>query len=166
MQIGVFFGSFDPPHLGHLRSAQHLVNSGSCDQVWLMPCFSHVWRKKLASPNHRLAMAKLLENKNIKVSDLEIKAKKALYTIETLEILKKKYSQHQFSLVIGEKSLKELPKWKEHQKLIKDYHLLVVPEIPGISSSIIRKRVKRGLSIRDLVPEKVRRYIERNKLYK
>lgn len=143
MQIGVFFGSFDPPHLGHLCSAQQLVKSGGCDQIWLMPCFAHVWQKKLVSSKHRLAMLKFLADKKIKISDLEIKAKRALYTIETLAILKKKYPQHRFSLVIGEKSLKELVKWKDHQKLKRDYPLLVAPEIPGVSSSIIRERLKK-----------------------
>lgn len=165
MQIGIFGGSFDPPHFGHLLSAQQLVDFGFCDQVWLMPCFAHVWGKRLSSVKHRSAMTKLLENKKIKVSTLEIEQKRAMPTIETLKILEKKYPKHNFFWVIGEKTLEELPKWKDYRKLIKNYNFLIVPEVEDISSSMIRERVKKGLSIKGLVPEKVRRYIERNKLY-
>lgn len=166
MQTGVFFGSFDPPHFGHLRAIQKLLKQGACDQVWLMPCFSHVWGKELAPAKHRFAMLKFLENKNIKVSDLEIKAKKALYTIETLATLKKKYPQHQFSLVISEKTKDELSEWKDYKELIRGYRLLVLPEVKGISSSMIREKVKLGLPITGLVPQKVAEYIEKHKLYR
>ncbi len=166
MQIGVFGGSFDPPHLGHLLSALQLISFSYCGQVWFMPCFAHVWGKKLSPVKHRLAMTKLLGNKDIKVSALEIEQKRAMPTIETFKIFKKRYPQHQFFWVIGEKTLEELPKWKDYRKLIKNYNFLIVPEVEDISSSIIRERVKKGLSIKGLVPEKVEAYIKRNKLYR
>jgi len=197
MQIAIFGGSFNPPHLGHFLSAQQLVDFGFIDQVWLMPCYAHVWNKKLALIEHRLKMTKFLENEKIKVSELEIKEKKPVYTIETMELLKKKHPRHYFSLIIGEKSLKELSKWKDYKRLIKNYKFLVVPQnssntshprprrgeaeggqssiikpishplwvTTGVSSSIIRKRVKKGISIVGLVPGKVREYIKKNKLY-
>ena len=166
MQIGIFGGSFDPPHLGHLRSAQRLLGHKSVDQAWLMPCYSHVWEKKLSPVKHRLAMTKLLENKNIKVSTIEIEQKRPVPTIETLRILRKKYPNDRFFWVIGEKSLPELPKWKDYEKLISNNDLLVVAEIKGISSSIIRQRVKKNLSLKGFVSKKVAEYIKNNGLYK
>ena len=164
MQIGIFGGSFNPPHLGHLLSSQRLIDSGSCDEVWLMSCYSHVWEKKLSPVKHRLAMTKLLENKSIKVSTLEIEQKRAVHTIETLKLLQKRYPQHQFFWVVGKKSMPELPEWKDYEK-IKD-QIIVVPEIKGISSSIIRQRVKKGLSLKNFIPEKVEAYIKKYGLYK
>ena len=166
MQIGVLGGSFDPPHIGHLLSAQQLVDFGFCGQVWLMPCFAHVWEKKLSPVKHRLRMTRFLENKKIKVSTLEIEQKKALPTIETLRLLKRRYPQHHFCWVIGGKSLLELPKWRDYEELIKNYYFLIVPEEGGISSSIIRERVKKGLSIKGFVPEEVEAYIKKHGLYK
>lgn len=166
MRIGVFGGSFDPAHLGHLRSCQQLVDSRLVDQVWLMPCYAHVWRKKLAPVKDRLTMTKFLENKKIKVSTLEIEQKRAVYTIDTLKLLSSKYPQHRFVWIISSKSLQDLPKWGDYQKLMKKHYFLVVPEIVDVSSSIVRERVKKGLSIKGLVPEKVKEYIEKNKLYR
>jgi len=165
MQIAIFGGSFNPPHLGHFLSAQQLVDFGFVDQVWLMPCYAHVWNKKLASPRHRLAMAKFLENKDIKVSTLEIEQKRAVSTIETLKILIAKHPNYRFLWIIGGKSVSDLPKWQDYEELIKNYYFLIVPEIMDVSSSIVRERTKKGLSIKSLVPEKVREYIEEQGLY-
>lgn len=165
MQIGVLGGSFDPPHIGHLLSVLQLLSFGYVKAVWLMPCFAHVWRKKLSSVKHRLAMVKFLENKNIRVSTIEIEQKRAVPTIETLKILEKEYPLHQFFWIISEKTLDELPKWQDYEKLIKNYDFLIVPEVEGVSSSMIRERVKKGLSIRGLVPEKVAAYIKKHGLY-
>lgn len=187
MQIAVFGGSFDPPHWGHFISSQQLIDFGFADEVWLMPCYAHVWGKKISSVEHRLAMTRLLESRKIKVSTLEIEAERALYTIETLEVLKRQFPKERFFWVIGEKNLAELPKWKDYQKLIKNYQFLVLPQesrwltLPSanfifishplwvrsnLSSSIVRERVKQGLSLEGFIPEKVRRYVVKNKLYR
>jgi len=164
MRIGIFGGSFDPPHRGHLKAVQNLLVLGKIDEIWFMPCYVHVWDKKLAPARHRLAMTRLLKNQKIKVSVLEIEQKKPVYTIETLKLLNSCYHQHQFFWIIGEKNLSELVKWKEAEKVKKQ--LLIVPEIPGICSSLIRQRIKQGKSIKNLVPAKVAAYIKKHGLYK
>ena len=163
MQIGIFGGSFNPPHLGHLRAAQNLLANGRIDEVWLMPCYAHVWQKKLALPKHRLAMTRFLENKKIKVSALETEQKKPVYTIETLKLLSSRYPQHCFFWIIGAKSLAELAKWEKPDEVKKQ--LIIVPEIPGVSSTIIRNRIKKGASIKNLVPAKAAEYIKKHGLY-
>ncbi len=171
MQIGIFGGSFNPPHSGHLRAAQNLLASGRqarpplrrIDEVWFMPCYAHVWNKALAPAQHRLAMLQFFTGNRLKVSTLEIDQKRPVYTVETLKLLSSQYPQHRFFWIIGQKSLPELAKWEEPEK-VKE-RLIVVPEVPGISSTIIRNRIKKGASIKNLVPEKVREYIEKHKLY-
>ena len=163
MQVGIFGGSFDPPHLGHLKAAQNLLASARVDEIWFMPCYVHVWDKKLASARHRLAMLKLLTRPQLKLSTFEVAKKRPVYTIETLKLLNSRYPQHQFFWIIGAKSLPELTKWKEPEKVKKQ--LLVVPEIPGISSTIIRQRIKKSQSIKNLVPAKVADYIKKHGLY-
>ena len=163
MQVGIFGGSFDPPHLGHLKAAQDLLASGKVNEIWFMPCYAHVWDKKLAPARHRLAMLKLLTRPQLKLSTFEVAKKRPIYTIETLKLLNFRYPQHHFFWIIGEKNLSELVKWKEPEKVKKQ--LLVVLEIPGICSSLIRQRIKQGKSIKDLVPEKVAAYIKKHGLY-
>ena len=111
-------------------------------------------------------MTRLLEEPKIKVSLLEIKQKRAVYTIETLEMLKKYYPQHQFFWIVGEKDVSDLPKWKDYEKLKKEQQFLIVPQIVDVSSSLVREWVRKGLSIENLVPEKVAEYIEKHGLYK
>lgn len=170
MQIGIFGGSFNPPHSGHLRAAKSLLacRGGSpslrrVDEVWFMPCYAHVWSKALAPAKHRLAMLQFFTGDRLKVSTLEIDQKRPVYTIETLRLLASRYPQHRFFWIIGQKSLPELPKWKEPEK-VKE-RLIVVPEVPGISSTIIRNRIKKGKSIKELVPAKIAEYIQKHELY-
>lgn len=193
MKIGILGGSFNPPHFGHLLASQQLVDFGFVDQIWLMPCFAHVWEKKLAPIKDRLQMCRFLENEKIKVSTFEIEQGRAIPTIETLELLEKKYLQHQFFWLIGQKSLQELSKWQEYKKLLKNYKFLVIPQnnnklkiencLPAslvgkleiinhplwitsnLSSSVIRQRVKKGLSLRGFVPDHIAEYIKKHGLY-
>lgn len=193
MKIGVLGGSFNPPHLGHLIVSQQLIDFGFVDQVWLMPCYAHVWHKKLAPVKNRLTMCRFLANKKIKVSTLEIDQKKPMSTITTLKLLEKKYPKQQFFWLIGQKSLKELPQWNHYQELIKNYKFLILPQnskklkiencLPSrqagklkiishplwatsnLSSSVVRKRIKKGLSLKGFVPEKVAAYIKKHRLY-
>lgn len=167
MQIGIFGGSFNPPHSGHLRAAQNLLANGSparrVDEIWFMPCYVHVWNKELAPAEHRLAMLQFFTGDRLKVSTLEIDQKRPVYTIETLKLLSSQYPQHRFFWIIGQKSLPELAKWKEPER-VKE-RLIVVPEVFGISSTIIRNRIKKGKSIQELVPAKVAEYIQKHELY-
>ncbi len=198
MKIAILGGSFDPPHIGHALAAVQIKELLNLDQIWLMPCFIHPFGKKLSDVNHRFSMAKCLENKNIKVSDFELRKKKVSYTIDTLNALSKKYKNDIFYWILSSEDLENFQKWKSWQEIIRKYNLIIFPRRPqvnlkekvkkclnlksipdnitvisldklvtvGISSTIIRERVTKNLSIAYMVPEKIENFISTNKLYK
>lgn len=187
MRIGILGGSFDPPHLGHLLVAHQVKEIMKLDEVWLMPYFKHNWDSTESSARHRLAMAKLIEEKGIIVSLEEIKYKRKSYTIQTIRRLKEKYS-HTFFWIVGSDVFADFKKWKEHENLVKEIKFFVVirngyslpPKLPkgfelvsssefitsNLSSSIIRRRLRKNLPVYGLVPEPVLSYIKKHKLYK
>jgi nicotinate-nucleotide adenylyltransferase len=193
MKIAILGGSFNPPHLGHQLIASQTLDFTKNRQIWLTPCYKHTFEKNLAPVKTRVKMTKMLENKKIKYSNEEIKAKLDGETINLMNLLKKKYPQHQFSFIIGTDNLPTFKKWGQWQKLITTTQFLVFPR-PGfkynlkkyglnkkeylfkkidhpllitcnISSTDIRKRVKQNLPIKHLVPKKIADYIKNNKLY-
>lgn len=198
MKIAILGGSFDPPHIGHALAALQIKELLNLDQVWLMPCFIHPFGKKLSDANHRLSMAKCLENTNIKVSDFEIENKKVSYTIDTLNSLSQKYRNDIFYWILSSEDLENFQKWKNWQEIRKKYNLIIFPRRPqaslkekvkkclklesipdnitvisldklvttGISSTIIRERVRKNLPIAYMVPEKIEQFIQINKLYR
>ncbi|MBI2613956.1 MAG: nicotinate (nicotinamide) nucleotide adenylyltransferase [Candidatus Levybacteria bacterium] len=207
MNIAVLGASFDPSHNGHLTIAKNVLKLRKIRKVILMPVNIHPFAKKLIQAKHRLAMAKLLEEKNIEVSDLEIKRGKISYTIDTLNELKKLYSKDHFVWIIGEDQIKNFTKWKSWQEIIGKFGLIIISRKGfshsgdersedsritsfwrfwtsqndekhttfinkksfkpiDVSSSQIKKMVKEGKSISNLVPKKVEKYIIRNKLYR
>lgn len=127
MKIAILGGSFDPPHLGHIIIVQQVLELCAIEQVWLLPVFAHSFEKKLAPAFHRLAMTKFLQKDNIQVSDIEIKQKKVNYTIETLEILQRKFPDNKFSFIIGSDQLKDFPRWEGWQTIISEFGLIVFP---------------------------------------
>ncbi len=187
MRVGILGGSFDPPHLGHILVARQVKEIMKLDEVWLIPYFMHSWDKNVSLARHRLAMTKLIEEKGIIVSDEEIKYKRKNYTIQTVRRLKEKYS-HTFFWIVGSDMLVDFKRWKEHENLIKEIEFLVVirnghslpsrlpksfklvssPEFitSNLSSSIIRYRIMKNLSVSGLVPKPVLSYIKKRKLYK
>lgn len=187
MRIGILGGSFDPPHLGHILVARQVKEIMKLDEVWLMPYFKHNWDSTESSARHRLAMAKLIEEKGIIVSGEEIKYKRKSYTIQTVRRLKEKYS-HTFFWIVGSDVLADFKKWKEHENLIREIKFLVVirnghtlpSRLPkgfklvsspkfitsNLSCSIIRRRIRKNLSVSGLVPKPVLSYIKKYKLYK
>lgn len=127
MNIAVLGASFDPAHNGHLTIARNILRSQKANKVILMPVNIHPFAKKLTSPRHRLNMAKLLEEENIEVSDLEIKRGKISYTIDTLNELKKLYPKDHFVWIIGEDQIKNFTKWKDWREIINKFKLVIVP---------------------------------------
>ncbi|PIS09040.1 nicotinate (nicotinamide) nucleotide adenylyltransferase [Candidatus Beckwithbacteria bacterium CG10_big_fil_rev_8_21_14_0_10_34_10] len=194
MKIAILGGSFNPPHLGHLSVAKQVLDFTDNNQVWLTPCYKHTFLKNLVSVSHRVKMTKLLTNRKIKYCHQEITNKLSGETIELMEILRKKHPHHQFSFIIGSDNLKSLKKWGNFQKLIQNYQILVFPRPrfgfslkkyglniknhqikvlkspllihSNISSTNIRKRIKKNLSISHLLPQKIKEYIEKHQLYK
>ena len=189
MKIGLFFGSFNPIHHGHLMVASFIANHTDIQQVWLVvsPQNPHKAQSSLLNEYDRLHLAQLAieDDAQIKVSDIEFKLPKPSYTIDTLTYLQEKYPQHQFYVIMGSDSFQNLPKWKNFEALIKNYQFIVYRR-PGfditedygadmqyleapmleLSATLIRNNCKDGITIRYLVPEQVRLEIERNNYFK
>ena len=190
MKIGLFFGSFNPVHVGHLVIAGYMANHTDLKQLWFIVSPHNPLKNKddLIHMYDRLEMAKLAtENAgNIRVSDIELNLPRPSFTIDTLIHLKEKYPEHTFSLIMGSDNLQSLKKWKNYEMILRDYHILVYPR-PGyeasefsdhpsvtmtdtplmeISSTFIRKSFKEGKSIRFFVPDTVLDFIESKNLYR
>ncbi|MFH0863784.1 MAG: nicotinate-nicotinamide nucleotide adenylyltransferase [Candidatus Gottesmanbacteria bacterium] len=164
MRIGLFGGSFDPPHNGHLSIIDQAFNKNLVDEVWIIPTWKNAWKEEEANPGQRLAMCQLLINSNIKIIDLEIKRENTSYTIDTVLELKRLYD-HQFFWLIGNDHLADLEKFKDSGKLLKEIIFIGFPRT-NVSSSEIRNRIKRGELISSLVPKRVEEFIRNNNLYK
>ena len=189
MKIGLFFGSFNPIHHGHLMVASFIANHTDLQQVWLVvsPQNPHKTQSSLLNEYDRLHLAQLAieDDAQIKVSDIEFKLPKPSYTIDTLTYLEEKYPQHNFFVIMGSDSFQNLPKWKNFEALVKNYKFIVYRR-PGfdisekygadvtyleapmleLSATLIRNNCKDGITIRYLVPEDVRLEIERNNYFK
>jgi nicotinate-nucleotide adenylyltransferase len=189
MKIGLFFGSFNPIHHGHLMVASYIANHTDLQQIWLVvsPQNPHKSQSSLLNEYDRLHLAKLaVENDDqIKVSDIEFKLPKPSYTIDTLTYLEEKFPQHAFYVIMGGDSFQNLPKWKNFETLVKNYQFIVYRR-PGfditenyganmqyleapmleLSATLIRNNCKEGITIRYLVPEDVRLEIERCNYFK
>lgn len=190
MKIGLFFGSFNPIHVGHLIIANYMANHTQLNIVWLIvsPQNPLKDKKQLIQVYDRLEMAKLAtENcENIEVKDDELKLPKPSYTVDTLAYMQEKYPTVEFVLIMGEDNLLSLPKWKNYEFILKNYPVFVYPR-PGvpqsalsqhpnvtitqtpvmeISSSFIRKAIQEGKNVQFFMPEKVLEFIESKSLYK
>ncbi|MND23657.1 nicotinate (nicotinamide) nucleotide adenylyltransferase [Solitalea canadensis] len=190
MKIGLFFGSFNPIHLGHLVIASYMANYTELDKVWLVVSPHNPFKAigDLIHVHDRLEMAKIAteDTDEIEVSDVELKLPRPSYTIDTLTYLSEKYPQHEFWLIMGADNLKSLKKWKNYESILKYYKIVVYPR-PGadvsewanhpaviitdtpqmdISATFIRKAVAENKSIRFLVTDGVREFIEKKGLYR
>lgn len=188
MNIAVFGGRFDPPHVGHLAVAREILKQmPEIDEVWFMPANTHPWRPIVASPSDRLQMVKLMTEGKIKAKDLDIARGGETYTIDSVKLLFQENRNNKYFWVCGIDQLKDLYRWKEYEALEKLIDFLVFPRkgydektnlpknvslIKGdftatdLSSSAIRDKIKRGQSITGLVTPKVEEYIKLKGLYK
>lgn len=186
--IGILGGSFDPVHIGHLILAEYALEEYKLEKVIFIPNrIPNLKKPTHTSPRHRYLMVKLAiqDNPRFMVSDIEIKRKGISYTYDTVMELKRKFKNTRFFFIIGSDAYNELPRWKNFKKLIKEIEFIVatrpkskVKKIPGvkfqilnipevdISSSYIRERVNKGLSVRYLVPDRVWDYIREFNLYR
>jgi nicotinate-nucleotide adenylyltransferase len=189
MKIGLFFGSFNPIHIGHLIVANVMANSPECDQVWFVVSPQNPFKKSntLLHEQDRYDMVAqaIADNPKLKVSDIEFSMPKPSFTIDTLVRFSEKYPQNEFKLIIGEDNLAQFQKWKNADKILEYYGLLVYPrpkseshnylnnsrvnfiEAPllDISATYIRAQLLAGKSIKYLVPEIVEGFIKLKKLY-
>lgn len=135
MKIGIFGGSFDPIHLGHIRLADYIVNNSDLDSIWLMVSPLNPLKAdgpRPTSAEHRLEMARLATKDfpNIQVNDIELSLPVPSYTYNTLCELSRKFPQHQFKLIVGADNILSFKKWKEPDKILTEYGVIVYPR-PG-----------------------------------
>jgi len=185
-KVGILGGTFNPPHTGHLVIANEVLDILGLDTVWFMPnqVPPHKSVTEPISNADRLAMLELAvkDNPDFRIETVELERTGPSYTYETMKILKDMYKEHEFYFIIGGDMVEYLPKWHKIDELLKmvkfvgvsrpsyqdqtEYEVLHV-ETPqmDISSSMIRERVKTGKSIRYLLPDPVRAYLEEHGLY-
>ncbi len=190
MKIGLFFGSFNPVHVGHLIIANFMATQTTLDKVWLVvsPQNPHKKKSSLARDYDRLHLVRLAieDNPHLKASNIEFDLPKPSYTIDTLTYLKEKHPEHEFVLIMGGDNLATFHKWKNYEIILKNHeiyvykrpsyelgdlethssvHLFEAP-LMQISASYIRKCLKEGWSIEYLVTKPVFEYIMSSHLYR
>jgi nicotinate-nucleotide adenylyltransferase len=189
MITGLYFGSFNPIHIGHMVIANYMVEFTNLEQLWFVvsPQNPLKEKKSLLQDYHRLEMVRLAveEDDRFKVSDIEFKLPTPSYTIDTLTYLQEKYPGREFQLVMGADGLRTFHKWKNADLIVKKYHRLIYPR-PGtdreaashlpnatlvdapvmeISSSFIRQAIKEGKNMSHLVPSKAYTYMREMHFY-
>jgi len=188
-KIGLFFGSFNPVHVGHLIIANYMVGHTYLDEVWFVVSPQNPFKdkKNLADKYDRLEMVRLAikDAENLKVSDIEFSLPRPSYTVDTLAHLREQYPDRDFSLIMGADNLAGLHKWKNADIILRNHHILVYPrpgfansELEGhpavtmtqtplmeLASTFIRQAVKERKSIQFYVPDKVVDFIEKKSLY-
>jgi len=189
MKIGLFFGSFNPIHVGHLIIANHLLNETDLEKIWMVVSPHNPLKAEhsLLNEYHRLHLVQLAtENDNrIKASDVEFALARPSYTCDTLIHLQEKYPEHEFVVIMGSDSFQNIHRWKNFTFITRHYpiyiynrpghpigethgadlRVLYAPLLP-ISATEIRALARAGKSLRYLVTEKVLEEIERGGYYK
>jgi nicotinate-nucleotide adenylyltransferase len=190
MHIGLFFGSFNPVHIGHTALANYMLSFTGMEQVWFVVSPHNPLKKKesLLNQHDRLHLINLALDfhPKIKPSTIEFNLPQPSYTINTLVHLQEKYPEHTFSLIMGQDNLKSFDKWKNYEEILKRYQIYVYPRagtgesifdkhpqvhltqapIMEISSSFIRKSVSEGKNVQFFLHPAVWEYIDSNNLYR
>jgi len=191
-KVGLYFGTFNPIHAGHLIIANYMVEFSELSEVWMVVTPHNPFKKKssLLDNHHRLEMVyRACEDyPNLKPSDIEFSLPQPNYTVNTLVQLEEKYPDLEFALIMGEDNLKSFHKWKNYEVILERYSIFVYPRISEgiveneflkndkitrvpapiieLSSTFIRKAVKEGKNIRPMLPEKVWKYLDEMNFYK
>jgi len=190
MQTGLFFGSFNPIHIGHLALAEYMIEFTGLEQIWFVVSPHNPLKSKdsLLADHHRLEMVHLAidHDKRFRVSDIEFRMPQPSYTIDTLSYLEEKSPGNKYSLIIGSDNLSSFGKWKNADQIIQKYHRYVYPRFGTasesnqthedmtmvnapkieVSSSFIREAIRDGKSVRYFLPEKVYQYIDQMNFYR
>jgi nicotinate-nucleotide adenylyltransferase len=136
MKVGLYFGSFNPIHVGHLIIANYMVDNSDLDQVWFVVSPHNPLKDKqsLLEDYHRLALVKeaIYDNPKLRASDIEFGLEQPNYTVKTLAILTEKHPDYEFSLLMGEDNLRTLDKWYNYEYLLKNYRIFVYPRVINI----------------------------------
>ncbi|EKT4501666.1 nicotinate-nucleotide adenylyltransferase [Flavobacterium psychrophilum] len=192
MKIGLYFGTFNPIHVGHLIIANHMAENSDLDQVWMVVTPHNPLKKKdtLLDDYQRLHLVNLAteDYPKLKPSDIEFKLPQPNYTVNTLAHLQDKFPSYEFSLIMGEDNLNSLHKWKNYEAILQNHQIYVYPRlntdtidnqfinhqkihiikapIVEISSTFIRENIKNKKNIQPLLPPKVWKYIDHSNFYK
>lgn len=190
MHIGLFFGSFNPIHNGHLILAGYMAEFTSLEKIWFIVSPHNPLKAKdsLLAEHHRLEMVRIALGDDLRfmASDVEFRMPKPSYTIDTLTYLGEKYPRHKFSLIMGADNLESFDKWKNSGLIIQKYHRFIYPRYSNgtsnpespenstlvdaprieISSSFLRQAIKEGKNVKYFLPEKVYEYIDNMNFYK
>lgn len=188
-KTGLYFGSFNPIHIGHLIIANQILTKSDLQEIWFVISPHNPLKEKntLLDDNHRLSLIKVAieDNPDFKACDIEFKMPKPSYTIHTLLNLEEKYPNRKFCLIIGSDNLFSFEKWFNYEQILKNYQLYVYPRpnyidcpfkthpsvkwvdapLIEISSSAIRNAIKNNISVRYLLPDKVLDYINEMHFY-
>ncbi|MEO6346808.1 MAG: nicotinate (nicotinamide) nucleotide adenylyltransferase [Aquaticitalea sp.] len=192
MNIGLYFGTFNPIHIGHLIIANHLAEYSDLDQVWFVvtPQSPFKVKSSMLADHQRLEMVyrATKDYPKLRPSDIEFKMPQPNYTINTLVYLQEKFPNNTFSLIMGEDNLKNFHKWKNYELILEQYDIYVYPRLSDgklqtqfhqhpkihhvdapimeLSSTFIRNSIKEGKIVRPMLPENVWEYLDEMNFYK
>ncbi len=190
--IGLYFGTFNPIHIGHLAIANHMAEYSDLDEIWMVVTPHNPFKKKstLLDNHHRFEMVYRATESypKLKPSDVEFSLPQPNYTVHTLAHLQEIHPENQFHLIMGEDNLKGFHKWKNYEVILENHHIYVYPRISEgsiehqfkdnqkihkvdapimeISSTFIRKSIAEGKNIQPLLPKEVWEYIDQMNFYK
>jgi nicotinate-nucleotide adenylyltransferase len=191
-RIGLYFGTFNPIHVGHLIIANYMVEFSDLDEVWMVVTPHNPLKKKntLLNDIHRLTMVRIAieDYQKLKASNVEFDLEQPNYTVNTLAYLEEKHPDLKFCLIMGEDNLKSFHKWKNYEVILARYAIYVYPRVsegkvetrfstdPNIqrinaplmqlSSTFIRKGIKSGKNIRPMLPDAVWKYVDEMNFYR
>ena len=191
MEIGLYFGSFNPIHVGHLVIANYILEKTTIDELWFIISPQNPLKEKttLLDDYQRLHMVELAidDFPHLRTSSVEFSLPQPSYTVQTLAHLYDKYPQHTFSLIMGGDNIQSIHKWKNYQRIIENYKIYVYPR-PGfvmppdldgnpnieivnaplmeISSSMIREWIRQGRNIQGFMPSAAWQYLDEMNFYK
>ena len=192
MKIGLYFGTFNPIHVGHLTIANHLAEYSDLDKIWFVVTPHSPFKKKSSlldnRQRHEMVYRATKDYNKLEPSDIEFGLPQPNYTINTLTYLKEKYPVHTFALIMGEDNLKSFHKWKNYELILENHDIYVYPRISDgkvdtqfdhhkkihkvdapimeLSSTFIRKSIKEGKNVRPMLPEHVWNYLDDMNFYK
>lgn len=192
MTIGLYFGTFNPIHIGHLIIANHMAEHSNLDQIWFVVTPQSPFKVKASMlDNHdrfEMVYRATADYPKLRANDIEFGMPQPNYTINTLTYLQEKYPMHEFALIMGEDNLKSFHKWKNYEIILGNHHIYVYPRISEgnvksefdqhpkihkvaapimeLSSTFIRNSIKSGKNVKPMLPEHVWEYVDEMNFYR